>query len=161
MGGRKNGSTVEPSRAGIRTDQWRVARAFGIALRAARERRDLSPEQLADRSGLDCGYPSLLERGLHVPSLSDFLRLSVAAGVAPARLLEDTVVAYAGQALARTDVIRLREIWMAFARTLAKSPQDEPLLATVLAVRLLDELARHGLTVVSLPFEPREHHGHA
>jgi transcriptional regulator with XRE-family HTH domain len=142
-------------------DERRIARAFGTALRSARERRELSLEQLVERSGFDRGYPSVLERGLQDPTLCDLLRLAVAIGIAPAHLLEDTIVAYAGQALARTDVIRLREIWMAFAGTLAQCARHEPVPTTVLGIRLLDELARHGLTIVALPVEPHENHGHA
>jgi transcriptional regulator with XRE-family HTH domain len=160
MNSRKNGSHSARSHVGIVADERRIARAFGIALRSARERRELSLEQLAERGGLDRAYPSLLERGLQDPSLCDLLRVSVAIGIAPGQLLEDTIAAYAGQALARTDVIRLREIWLAFAGTLAQCSLREPVATAVLGARLLVELARHGLTIVSLPVELHEGHGH-
>jgi hypothetical protein len=51
------------------------ARAFGLALRAARLERGLSQEDLAERGDFDRTYPSLLEHGRRV---SDLLRDSPA-----------------------------------------------------------------------------------
>lgn len=159
MNSRRNGSRAELYRVAAQADQQRVAQAFGIVLRSAREQRGLSPEDVGARCGFDRSYASSLERGVCDPTLADFFRLSIVLGVAPARLLEDTMVACAGQRLGRTDVIRLREIWAVFENTLAKCP--EPRLATALAFLLLDDLAKHGLALVSLPFEPQQGHGHA
>jgi transcriptional regulator with XRE-family HTH domain len=161
MNSRRNGSGTAHPRTAIRPDDQRVAQAFGLALRCARERRTLSLDLLAERGGFDCGYPSLLERGLQEPTLCDFFRLSMALGIAPERLLEDTIVACVGSRLGRTDLIRLREIWLAFAGTLSQCRQGGWLPTSVLGSLLLDELARHGLTIVALPIEPREGHGHA
>jgi len=144
-----------------REHDQRVAAAFGMALRAARQRRGLSPKQLADRGGFDSSYPSLLEHGVREPTVGDLLRLSVAAGASPSRLLEETVTVCTQRTLARTDVLRLRAIWIAFAATLARHHKGEPMLATVMGSHLLDELALHGLTIVCLPMESREGCGNA
>jgi transcriptional regulator with XRE-family HTH domain len=54
--------------------------AFGLAIRAARERRGWSQEQLADAAGLDRTYVSSLERGLRNPTLITQERLAQALG---------------------------------------------------------------------------------
>jgi DNA-binding XRE family transcriptional regulator len=66
--------------------QW-VQPVLGRVLRAARERRGLSQEDLAAAAGLDRTYPSLIERGLRAPRLSTFIHLCEAVGVSPARVL--------------------------------------------------------------------------
>lgn len=53
-----------------------VARAFGKALRAAREAKGMSQEMVAHRSGYHRTYISLLERGLRIPTLETILRLA-------------------------------------------------------------------------------------
>lgn len=144
-----------------REHDQRVALAFGMVLQAARERRALSPEQLADRGGFDRTYPRLLEHGVREPTLGDLLRLSAGVGATPSRLLEETVFVCTQRTVAQTDVLRLRAIWIAFAATLARRHKDEPMLSTVLGQRLLDELALNGLAIVSLPMEAREGCGNA
>jgi Helix-turn-helix domain len=52
-----------------------AATAFGIALRAARERRRMSAKQLADAGGFDRTYLSLIDHGAREPTLAD-LRVS-------------------------------------------------------------------------------------
>ena len=52
--------------------------AFGLVLRDLRMAADLSQERLADATGLDRTFISLLERGLRQPSLSTLLALSEA-----------------------------------------------------------------------------------
>ena len=52
--------------------------AFGLVLRDLRSAADLSQERLADATGLDRTFISLLERGLRQPSLSTLLALSEA-----------------------------------------------------------------------------------
>lgn len=139
----------------------RVAVAFGATLRSARERRGLSTDELADRGGFDRVYPCILEQGIREPTLGDLLRASVAAGIAPTRLLEETVLACTQWRIGRTDVMRLREIWLAFVATLSRHHGSDPVLATVMGSQLLDELALHGLAIVNLPFESREGCGRA
>jgi len=57
----------------------KVAVAFGRVLKEARERKNLSQEELAFRSGISRTYPSLLERARRQPTLS--VIISVAAGL--------------------------------------------------------------------------------
>ena len=52
--------------------------AFGLVLRELRSAADLSQERLADATGLDRTFISMLERGLRQPSLSTLLALSEA-----------------------------------------------------------------------------------
>ena len=68
-----------------------VARAFGLALRAARIARQLSQNRLSEMCDVDRTYPSLVERGLRCPTLAMLLRLANALNVEPARLITDTV----------------------------------------------------------------------
>ena len=55
--------------------------AFGSVLRRFRERRGLSQERLAEASGLDRTFVSLLERNRRQPTLSTMLTLSRSLGV--------------------------------------------------------------------------------
>ncbi len=55
--------------------------SFGKALRAAREQRDLSQEQLADAAGLDQAVISRYERGETTPGHDDLGSLSRGLGV--------------------------------------------------------------------------------
>jgi transcriptional regulator with XRE-family HTH domain len=54
--------------------------AFGLVIRAARERRGWSQEQLSHVAGLDRTYVSSLERGLRNPTLVTQDRLARALG---------------------------------------------------------------------------------
>ena len=63
-----------PARATLR-------RAFARTVRALRRRAGISQEQLALRSGIDRGYMSGLERGLHSPTLGTIYRLLPVVGV--------------------------------------------------------------------------------
>ena len=65
-----------------------VAKAFGEVLRTLRKERGLSQEKLAEMCDLDRTYISMLERGLHQPSLTAFLRLAQAVEVSAAMLVE-------------------------------------------------------------------------
>ena len=53
-----------------------IASAFGSLLRELRLNANLSQEKLADESGLDRSYISLLERGKAQPTLETLFRLS-------------------------------------------------------------------------------------
>jgi transcriptional regulator with XRE-family HTH domain len=68
----------------------RAALAFGAVLRAARQERGLTQEQLAEIGGLDRTYASLLERGLRTPTLSVLFRLADALGLEAAQLVKAT-----------------------------------------------------------------------
>jgi transcriptional regulator with XRE-family HTH domain len=72
-------------------DRRRVARAFGDVLRTVRKQRGLSQEALCEGADLDRTYPSLLERGLRTPTLTVVLDIAQALGVAPTRLVSDTI----------------------------------------------------------------------
>jgi XRE family transcriptional regulator, regulator of sulfur utilization len=68
-----------------------IARAFGLALRAARVERGLTQERLCELCDVDRTYPSLVERGLRCPTLAMLLRLASALRIDPARLIAETV----------------------------------------------------------------------
>lgn len=68
-----------------------VARAFGKVLREARIQRGMSQEDLAAEAEIDRTYPSLLERGRRVPTLSVFLRLCRPLRCKPVDLVQVTL----------------------------------------------------------------------
>lgn len=57
------------------------AKIFGQVLRDLRDQRDLSQARLAELTGLDRTYISLLERGLRQPTLGTLLVLAKALDV--------------------------------------------------------------------------------
>lgn len=57
--------------------------AFGITLKQFRKQKSWSQEELADRSGLDRTYISLLERGHRNPTLSTLFSLANCLGYQP------------------------------------------------------------------------------
>ena len=65
-----------------------VAKAFGEVLRTRRKEKGLSQEKLAEMCDLDRTYISMLERGIHQPSLTAFLRLAQAVEVSAAELVD-------------------------------------------------------------------------
>ena len=65
-------------------------RAFGDAVREARERRGLSQEALGFESELDRTYISGIERGVRNPTLKTILRICRALGIRPSRVLRGT-----------------------------------------------------------------------
>ncbi len=66
-----------------------VLAAFGMKLRAARERVGVSQEKLAELSGLHRTYVSSVERGRCNISLQNIERLAQALGVTMAELMPD------------------------------------------------------------------------
>ena len=72
-------------------DLYRIGRAFGATLRAARREAGISQESLADRCDIDRTYPSLLERGLRSPTLGMLFRISEALGIEATRLVAATL----------------------------------------------------------------------
>ncbi|WP_341358863.1 XRE family transcriptional regulator [Georgenia sp. M64] len=75
--------------------------ALGSTVRRARQRRALSVEQLAARSGVSAGSVSQLERGQGNPSLSTLTRLADAFGVTVVTLLQDAE--HRGEPVVRAD----------------------------------------------------------
>ena len=66
-----------------------VAHAFGKTVRAARVRRGLSQETFARAAGFDRAYPSRLERGVSVPTLTSLFRVAEGLGVKASQLMGD------------------------------------------------------------------------
>lgn len=61
---------------------------LGENLRAAREERELTQEQVAERSGVQAGEISRIETGKRDPQVSTVLKLAKALGLPPGKLLE-------------------------------------------------------------------------
>lgn len=62
--------------------------SFGKVIKALRDQRGLSQQELADYSEVDRTYISDLERGLHYPSLNTIYKLSEILGIKPYELLQ-------------------------------------------------------------------------
>jgi transcriptional regulator with XRE-family HTH domain len=60
---------------------------LGANLRRLRDERELTQEELAERSGVQAGEISRIERGQRDPRVSTVIRLAKALRVPPARLL--------------------------------------------------------------------------
>ena len=67
-----------------------MAKAFGLALRQAREGAGLSQEELAHLAGVDRTFVSRAERGVCQPALATILLLSQALGIPAAALVTAT-----------------------------------------------------------------------
>jgi transcriptional regulator with XRE-family HTH domain len=61
---------------------------FGKNLLAARKKLGLTQEQVAERSGVQAGEVSRMERGLRDPKVSTVKKLAAAVEIAPGRLLD-------------------------------------------------------------------------
>lgn len=61
---------------------------LGKNLRAARKKLDLSQIEVSQRSGVEQGEVSRIERGLRDPQVSTLEKLAAAVEVPPGRLLE-------------------------------------------------------------------------
>lgn len=68
-----------------------IEEAFGSVLKAARNEKELSQEQLALNCDLDRTFISLLERGLRQPSLSSIISLSKALDIPADQLVKKTL----------------------------------------------------------------------
>lgn len=66
-----------------------VARSFGIVLRRRRDGLQLSQEKLAGAAEIDRTYVSMMERGIHQPSLDVFIRVARALDVTPERMMAE------------------------------------------------------------------------
>lgn len=74
----------------MRKDRARIAKAFGVALRQARERAELSQEELALRAEVDRTFVSRAERGERQPALTTVFLLAKALDVDASKLVSDT-----------------------------------------------------------------------
>lgn len=63
-----------------------ILRVIGLNLRAARLRKGLSQEALANEAGVAMNYVSGIERGMHNPTVMVLHRLARAAGISEAKL---------------------------------------------------------------------------
>jgi transcriptional regulator with XRE-family HTH domain len=62
--------------------------SFGKNLRAARKRLNLTQEQVAERSGVQAGEVSRIERDLRDPQVSTVEKLAAAVELPPGRLFD-------------------------------------------------------------------------
>ena len=63
--------------------------AFGTIMRKHRHLKRLSQEQVADESGLDRTFISMLERGVRQPSLETILRIGRCLSVPASQLVQE------------------------------------------------------------------------
>jgi transcriptional regulator with XRE-family HTH domain len=70
--------------------EWTIRRVgnLGKNLRAARKKLELSQEEVSQRSGVEQGEVSRIERGIRDPQVSTLEKLAAAVEVPPGRLLE-------------------------------------------------------------------------
>jgi transcriptional regulator with XRE-family HTH domain len=66
----------------------RSVNALGKNLRNARKKLGLTQEEVAERSGVQAGEVSRIERGLRDPQVSTLEKLAAAVEVLPGRLLD-------------------------------------------------------------------------
>lgn len=74
----------------MRKDRARIAKAFGVALRQARERAGLSQEALALKAEVDRTFVSRSERGERQPALATVFLLAKALNVEASELVRVT-----------------------------------------------------------------------
>jgi len=141
--------------------QVEIAEAFGDIFEGARRRRALSLEVLAKRSGISIQHVGILLSGGQEPKLGTFLRVAAAVGVSPTWLLEETI-SYANIAAlgglaepAAAHDTRIRAIGSALTSTLFACTEQDLAATGEVGIRLLSELAKHGLTVVAIPISPK------
>jgi transcriptional regulator with XRE-family HTH domain len=72
-----------------RKDRRPEAEKFGGIVRALREERGLTQEQLAEHADMSATYIGYIERGDNVPTLTIILQIASALGVRPAALLRE------------------------------------------------------------------------
>lgn len=72
-----------------RKDRRPEAEKFGAIVRALREERDLTQDQLAERAGVSATYIGFIERGDNVPTLTIILQIASALKVRSSELLHD------------------------------------------------------------------------
>jgi transcriptional regulator with XRE-family HTH domain len=72
-----------------RKDRRPEAEKFGAIVRALREERGLTQDQLAERAGVSATYIGFIERGDNVPTLTIILQIASALKVRSSELLRD------------------------------------------------------------------------
>jgi transcriptional regulator with XRE-family HTH domain len=72
-----------------RKDRRPEAEKFGAIVRALREERGLTQDQLAERAGVSATYIGFIERGDNVPTLMIILQIASALKVRSSELLRD------------------------------------------------------------------------
>jgi transcriptional regulator with XRE-family HTH domain len=72
-----------------RKDRRSETKKFGAVVRALREERRLTQEELAERAEVSTTYIGYIERGDNVPTLLVISQIALALGVRPADLLRD------------------------------------------------------------------------
>jgi XRE family transcriptional regulator, regulator of sulfur utilization len=70
-------------------DEERLLTTFGNRVRAARQERRMSQDELARATRLNRSYIGFIERGEHNPILTHVARLAKALGVTVADLVDD------------------------------------------------------------------------
>jgi transcriptional regulator with XRE-family HTH domain len=70
-----------------RKDRRPEAKKFGAIVRALREERGLTQDQLAERAGVSATYIGFIERGDNVPTLTIILQIGSALKVRASDLL--------------------------------------------------------------------------
>ena len=70
-------------------DADEMVRAVGASIRAARKRRRLTLQELAERTGVSISMLSMLERGVASPSIGTLVSVSSALGLHMAQLFQD------------------------------------------------------------------------
>ncbi len=73
-------------------DDKKLQRAFGLAVRRARERLDVSQDMLAELAGLHRTYVGSVERGERNVSLINIAALAKALRTTPSKLMADCEV---------------------------------------------------------------------
>ena len=68
----------------------RLELRFGLAVRAARERRGFTQERLAEAACLNRSYLGEIERGLVTPSMATVSKLADALGLTASELISQT-----------------------------------------------------------------------
>jgi transcriptional regulator with XRE-family HTH domain len=79
--------------AGKATEHDKLQRSLQDSLQHARQRKQMTLEQLASQAGLTRGYLSMVERGLKVPSISALLKIAGVLDVNVAELFDANATA--------------------------------------------------------------------
>jgi transcriptional regulator with XRE-family HTH domain len=114
-GSQLDGILPRHSPAAGHPDAYEMVRAVGASIRAARKRRRLTLQELAERTGVSVSMLSMLERGVASPSIGTLVSVSSALGLhmaqlfqdpaaqppSPVRRLADQVIVQAGEGVSR------------------------------------------------------------
>lgn len=74
----------------MRKDRAKIAKAFGVALRQARQEAGLAQEALALKAEVDRTFVSRAERGERQPALTTVFLLAKALNISAGQLVEKT-----------------------------------------------------------------------